>query len=1676
MQTMWLMDSSLPGLQDDLPRLPFKERLLEALSLGKHRHYYISQNPVHQQHQQEEREGPCLGCTEHVSRVRSPSLPIPLCRARDDEQTEGGGSESDSESLPFFSFASSSSSCPLFTSPENKSASRCSVGRSWHRCTHTHAFSARHGLSSYIAMGNQDGKLKRSAAAEDGEIAVEESGPLRDTTDSTKKGFHGKKSKHGKGGDSGGGGGKKKNKSESKSSVFSIRKRKNLAKVKGLLTSSKEDALDSQHDELDSAPSLCNKTPDLSADELGQSDAEGERPLILSENGRQETQETLEEEKKGSSGSDTDIYSFHSAAEHEDLLADIQQAIRLQHQGVAGSAGVEQLAWEKDWKQNGVSEEAKSSPTPDSEAFTVLEALQRRENGLDVRLKLDKAPTDERKVENECEEDQGKERRLEDREKEQEESVNGEFSSSSLVLCTASVSVATGTKEQETAEAPVAPSVTENADEKAVATTTSVTSFPDLTASFESAVEATEEIVDVDGLGLPVHEEADDLDFPHPFKEEDGPSSDTLSDGECPESSADSLECVERVVDLPTEENEEEEEEEEVQVVQRRKSSVSFPHWVQQESPLATRLLKSSVPTLTSPTVKPYPPIHPSYIKTTTRQLSSPSCSPVASPSHSPHFQRRSRGDSSATVARAERRRVKRQRSYTIIGPISRSADWTEELRPLPPKTGSADYLEYGGSEGALRAAGGTGLEAKRRASAGQASTCSFQDVFTGRTLLEKFFQQQERSESEEEAEKLCSRILAMGLLLPFSDCFREQYGGSTSHVTPQFSQDQLYTWAPVSQPPLSLEHFEGRLPGHLRSLWPPPRPDTEDKPGLKYTEAEHQAVLLGLKKQQQEEINDIQEESMLKTVRLKREHVTVIEQLEQTIEDLRSKIAELEKQHPLLDKDSTSTQDRECGGDDSLLPDVCHVDLQTEASSSLLPLEAKSVQTSPIDESFKFKVPSPDQGPSEPPLAGPSDTSGPPSGSPKAGQFVCTCQQQQQQETPPLPPQLPGLPVPPLPGLPLPPPLPGFTVPPPPPPPPPPLPATALPPPPPLPGQALIPPPPPPPPLPGTGLPPPPPLPGTGIPPPPPPLPGTGFPPPPPPLPGTGSLPPPPPPLPGTGAVPPPPPLPGTGIPPPPPPLPGTGIPPPPPPLPGTGIPPPPPPLPGTGIPPPPPPLPGTGVPPPPPLPGTGVPPPPPPPPGLPGPPGASGPIPTFGLGSLPPPLPLGLYALGAAQEKAPRKNVVEPPRPMKPLYWTRIQIHAKKEVSAVIWEKIEEPSVDFDEFVELFSKTAVKEKKKPLSDTITKSKAKQVVKLLNNKRSQAVGILMSSLHLDMKDIQHAILNLDNTVVDLETLQALYENRAQSDELEKINKHIKSAKEKDGAKPLDKPEQFLFQLSQIPNFSGRVFCILFQSTFSECSSSVHRKLEILQRVCKVLQSGSGVTRVLGLVLAFGNFMNGGNRTRGQADGFALDILPKLKDVKSSDNTRSLLSYVVAYYLRHFDEDAGRETCVYPLPEPQDLFQASQMKFEDFTKDLLKLRKDLRACTAEVENVCHVSSEEHLQPFKDKMEEFVSQAKHELEAQESQLNDTHKTFLELTAFFSVKAKSGEKEVSPNTFFSVWHEFSTDFKDLWKKENKLILQERLKAAEECFRQAKEKATYSVKPKHATGIKAKLGMKI
>uniref|UniRef100_A0A8C9QCK3 Formin-2 n=1 Tax=Spermophilus dauricus TaxID=99837 RepID=A0A8C9QCK3_SPEDA len=1585
-------------------------------------------------------------------------------------------------------------------------------------------------------MGNQDGKLKRStgdALHEGGGCGAEDAVGPRDV-EATKKGSGSKKAlgKHSKGGGgSGGEPGKKKSKSDSRPSVFSnLRIRKNLSKGKGS-GGSREDVLDSQAlqtGELDSAHSLVTKTPDLSlsADETGLSDTECADPFEITLPGGprpaeaglgvQAIAEDLEtvvgaqDGQRTSSGSDTDIYSFHSAAEQEDLLSDIQQAIRLQQQ--------------QQQQQQQQSLEPAAHPAavfPQPGAFLGLQGFLLGPSGGAEEARGSPDPEQAQSALSDLPESQTTKSRV----SEQPPSPKGLLAS----------------------EAPSLPPA-----QSAAADSPSSTAFPFPEArTEEGAVPASvREAEDTE-------EEAEEDAF------EDAPRG---SPGE---------EWGPEVGEVTQSLDEEPEE-------QTHGPRV----------PAAATSLPGS-PAPSPRCFKPYPLITPCYIKTTTRQLSSPNHSPSQSPSQSPRIKRRlepslSRGPRTALVS-AVAPAKKHRTEGSLAGGLSRSADWTQELGAgTPAAGGSAHILEPGA---AANSSGSLSPALAGKVSGAPGTADGFQNVFTGRTLLEKLFSQQENGPPEE-AEKFCSRIIAMGLLLPFSDCFREPCNQNAQSSSAPFDQDQLYTWAAVSQPTHSLDYTEGQFPRRVPSMWPPSRPpDEEHRP--KDAETESQSAILETPEKSsdaaQQEILDMKSEGQ----------ANVIQQLEQTIEDLRTKIAELEKQYPALDTEvASSHQGAENGVTSS--EDVCLETLRL-VGKDMQPqriLEAKSIQTSPTEEGGILTLPSVkalSEGPPCPPGAESGESAVPTSPSGPQTKFCSeislivsprriSVQLEAHQSTPsvsqPLPPSslpcsdsqgqpgsqlshpsfhtefetshehsvfssfgnscnippppplpctesstsmpslgmatpsaspLPDVTVPPLPSVavPLPPPLPGTEMLPPTPapslpgvgiPPPPPLPDMGIPPPPPLPGVG-IPPPPPlpgiplPPPLPGVGIPPPPPLPGVGI-PPPPPLPGVGI-PPPPPLPGVGI--PPPPPLPGMG-IPLPPPLPGVGI-PPPPPLPGI---PPPPPLPGMGIPPPPPlpgippppPLPGAGIPPPPP-LPGVGIPQPPPLLGMGIPPapaPPPPPPGtgIPPPPPpplltGSGPslspqvgsstLPTPQVcGFLPPPLPTGLFGLGMNQDRGSRKQPIEPCRPMKPLYWTRIQLHSKRDSSpSLIWEKIEEPSIDCHEFEELFSKTAVKERKKPISDTISKTKAKQVVKLLSNKRSQAVGILMSSLHLDMKDIQHAVVNLDNSVVDLETLQALYENRAQSDELEKIEKHGRSSKDKENAKSLDKPEQFLYELSLIPNFSERVFCILFQSTFSESICSIRRKLELLQKLCETLKNGPGVMQVLGLVLAFGNYMNGGNKTRGQADGFGLDILPKLKDVKSSDNSRSLLSYIVSYYLRNFDEDAGKEQCVFPLPEPQDLFQASQMKFEDFQKDLRKLKKDLKACEVEAGKVYQVSSKEHMQPFKENMEQFIIQAKIDQEAEETSLTETHKCFLETTAYFFMKPKLGEKEVSPNVFFSIWHEFSSDFKDFWKKENKLILQERVKEAEEVCRQKKGKSLYKIKPRHDSGIKAKISMK-
>lgn len=125
-------------------------------------------------------------------------------------------------------------------------------------------------------------------------------------------------------------------------------------------------------------------------------------------------------------------------------------------------------------------------------------------------------------------------------------------------------------------------------------------------------------------------------------------------------------------------------------------------------------------------------------------------------------------------------------------------------------------------------------------------------------------------------------------------------------------------------------------------------------------------------------------------------------------------------------------------------------------------------------------------------------------------------------------------------------------------------------------------------------------------------------------------------------------------------------------------------------------------------------------------------------------------------------RKNAVAPSVPMKPLYWNRILVppsstSTTEEQSAPLWVQLDEiPLENLTDFENLFSRQVVT--RKPTIKKIETKVKVEAVKLLDSKRSQNVGILAQSLHVEFQEIENAIYNFDTSIVSLEALQRIYE------------------------------------------------------------------------------------------------------------------------------------------------------------------------------------------------------------------------------------------------------------------------------------------------------------------------------
>lgn len=444
-----------------------------------------------------------------------------------------------------------------------------------------------------------------------------------------------------------------------------------------------------------------------------------------------------------------------------------------------------------------------------------------------------------------------------------------------------------------------------------------------------------------------------------------------------------------------------------------------------------------------------------------------------------------------------------------------------------------------------------------------------------------------------------------------------------------------------------------------------------------------------------------------------------------------------------------------------------------------------------------------------------------------------------------------------------------------------------------------------------------------------------------------------------------------------------------------------------------------------------------------------------------------------------------------MRPLFWSRIQvppvekkpqpancdllnpsaeIQSNETSKRSLWQDLEEMKLKdekLDEFCQLFKRT-VTSNPHLLNRSIT-SKSKETVSVLDPKRAHTINILVTSRHLRIKDIKNTVYNLDTSIIDVETLKQIHEVAGTPEELQAIETFLANEESAE----LGKAEQFIHELSKIDSFNDRFKCIMFEVSSSEQIQAIESKLNNFRHICEVLTSSESIQHILSIILTLGNYMNGGNRDRGQADGFGLEILPKLRDVKSATNSSiTLLHFVVQTYIQSHVPTGilSLNDVEKPLPEPSELEQASSVVFEDLDEDLKNLKNQIETCQQ-----CSKRVEgEHREPFRSHTDKVFSKITKEHQDQKDNLQECMEIFKETSEFYCWKAKT---QLPIREFFLCWIPFCRDFNSIFKNELLRKIKQELENVRAKVNADKKARTKDIKTSKAnpSGLKAKFAKK-
>ena len=372
-----------------------------------------------------------------------------------------------------------------------------------------------------------------------------------------------------------------------------------------------------------------------------------------------------------------------------------------------------------------------------------------------------------------------------------------------------------------------------------------------------------------------------------------------------------------------------------------------------------------------------------------------------------------------------------------------------------------------------------------------------------------------------------------------------------------------------------------------------------------------------------------------------------------------------------------------------------------------------------------------------------------------------------------------------------------------------------------------------------------------------------------------------------------------------------------------------------------------------------------------------------------------------------------------MKALFWANLPVN---KITGTIWEKLDDTKININkDSLELkFSQKSKTEKKPETKKEITKNKK---LSLLQPDTIRKINIVLNKLKFSTTDIPDLIETMDTNKLTTNVCELLIQIMPTTEEVKLVTNY-------DGKEEISINDEMVIMISSIPGYTERLEAIIFDNSYESNCEIIEEEVDKFFKAFDFLKNSKKFKQWLKIIMAFGNYMNGGT-FRGGVYAFKLNALNKLTSIKSKDNSKTLLLYIITFIYEQLDDPSLMEIL-------DDLTIFNELQYQSIKESLKELNDDWKK-VVKLKKIVEDAKKNNLLEEDDKVEEYLNDFYDKAEKTITELNTKSdkidEKFKEIVKFYAEDDKMTLDELIAifRQFYRDLKENNEKYKDLKRKQ-------------------------------------------